>query len=65
MHHIEDHLVAHMQLLTSAAAYTLYAKQKIDQLTQKVDRVANFATPTTRRSELVIRATASTIFPNC
>lgn len=50
LNHIEDHLAAHRQLLTLASACTLSAKQKIDQLidqlTQKVDRVAKFATLT-------------------
>jgi len=39
LNYIEDHLAVVRQLLTSAAACTLKAKQKIDHLTQKLDRV--------------------------
>ena len=40
INYIEAHLAVMRQLLTSAAAWTLEARQKIDHLTQKVDRAA-------------------------
>ena len=53
LHHISDDLVVVRQLLISSDACTLYTKRKINQLTQKVDRVAfRFTTLITRRSEL-------------